>query len=417
MKALIAIMVAGVLVANKTAFAQSIGEELAPTERAFIASKIYTSLEMYFAHRAGVPDLDLETAYRAYLERAFAAPGRREFDLATLEFVAGFRNKHTQFDDQWLRRRFGQSPGFEAAQVDGKWVITRTDVPDLKKGDAIRMIDGIAVEAFVGDRQKFVSASSERSARSLVFDRPYLFPEVFTLELEDGRKVTIRRGAAKKDAPRESRAPASEGRWLVESSIGYIRIRSFADSNYEKTAIEFVKKFHEARAMIIDVRGNGGGRTPYSLIRALMDRPWRNWITTTPLHHARDRARGSRPTQIQLESAVTQPETNSFRGKLILLIDRFTCSACEDFVMPFKDNGRAEVIGETTEGSSGQPYFFDFGNGMTLTVGAERHTFPDGSPFESVGVTPTIPVERYVADIQNGIDPVLDKAKVIAGAQ
>ena len=85
--------------------------------------------------------------------------------------------------------------------------------------------------------------------------------------------------------------------------------------------------------------------------------------------------------------------------------------------MPFKDNGRAEIIGETTEGISGQPYFFDFGNGMTLTVGAERHTFPDGSPFESVGITPTLPVERHVTDILNGIDPVMEKAKAIAGAQ
>ncbi len=85
--------------------------------------------------------------------------------------------------------------------------------------------------------------------------------------------------------------------------------------------------------------------------------------------------------------------------------------------MPFKDNGRATIIGEATEGSSGQPYFFDFGNGMTLMVGAERHTFPDGSTFESRGISPTITVERRIADLQSGVDSVLDKAKQIANAQ
>ena len=154
-------------------------------------------------------DLDPETAYKGYLERAFAATNRRDFDLATLEFMAGFRNKHTQFDDQWLRRRFGESLGFVASQVDGKWLITRTEVTSVRKGDIIRMIEGMAVEAFVRDQEKFISASSERSARSLVFDRPYLFPEVFTLELEDGRKVTIRRGAVKKDAPGRTRTQAA----------------------------------------------------------------------------------------------------------------------------------------------------------------------------------------------------------------
>jgi carboxyl-terminal processing protease len=101
---------------------------------------------------------------------------------------------------------------------------------------------------------------------------------------------------------------------------------------------------------------------------------------------------------------------------LILLIDRFTCSACEDFVMPFKDSGRATIIGETTEGSSGQPYFFNFGNGMSLMVGAARHSFPDGSPFESVGIAPTIPIELRMADLRNGVDPVFEKAKEIAVA-
>ena len=84
--------------------------------------------------------------------------------------------------------------------------------------------------------------------------------------------------------------------------------------------------------------------------------------------------------------------------------------------MPFKDNGRATIIGETTEGSSGQPYFFNFGNGMTLLVGAARYTFPDGSPFESVGIKPTISVELRIADVRDGIDPVLNKARELAGA-
>jgi hypothetical protein len=53
---------------------------------------------------------------------------------------------------------------------------------------------------------------------------------------------------------------------------------------------------------------------------------------------------------------------------------------------------------------------------MSLLVGAARHTFPDGSPFESVEITPTIPVEPRIADVKNGVDPVLERAKELAGA-
>lgn len=53
-----------------------------------------------------------------------------------------------------------------------------------------------------------------------------------------------------------------------------------------------------------------------------------------------------------------------------------TGSACEDFLIPFKDNHRALIIGETTSGSTGQPVPIDFGNGMHLAIGARRVFLP-----------------------------------------
>ncbi len=268
---ILTILMAAVLFDWRIAVAQSAEGELALSERAYVAAKIYASVQMFFAHRAGVPRFDLEAAYKTYLGRALEAKGRRDFDFATLEFIAGLRNKHTQFDDQWLRERFGQSLGFGASEAEGKWVITWANQKDLKKGDVIRSVDETPVEEFVRDNRRFINASSERSARSLVFDRAYLFPESFTLGLDDGRRIRIQRGNVKTSGQKPG-PPASEGRWLNEPSVGYIKIPSFNDSNYERTAIEFVKKFQSAKALIIDVRSNGGGRTPYGLLRELMDR-------------------------------------------------------------------------------------------------------------------------------------------------
>ena len=391
-------------------------EDLSVPERAYVASKIYSSIQVYFAHKSGIPDLDFDAAYKSYLDKAMGAKGRREFDLATLEFVAKLRNKHSQFDDQWLRRKYGQPLGFWVLPLEGKWVVISTRDNGLRRGDVVRAIDGIDIEAFVRDKERYVNASSERSARSLVFDRTFLFPSNFTLELEDGRKITIERSEPSKSAAREARLPASEGRWLQEGTVGYIKIPAFNDPNYERTAIDYVKQYEGAKCLIIDLRGNGGGSTPYQLISKLMDREWKGWSISTPAQIALHRARGEPAAQLRIESERQVSRQGAFTGRLIILVDRFTCSATEDFVMPFKDNGRATIIGETTEGSSGQPYFFNFGNGMTLLVGAARYTFPDGSPFESVGIKPTISVELHIADVRDGIDPVLNKAKEVADA-
>ncbi len=40
-----------------------------------------------------------------------------------------------------------------------------------------------------------------------------------------------------------------------------------------------------------------------------------------------------------------------YSGELFILTDGDCTSACEDFVMPFKDNGRAKIVGGTTVGA------------------------------------------------------------------
>ncbi len=78
--------------------------------------------------------------------------------------------------------------------------------------------------------------------------------------------------------------------------------------------------------------------------------------------------------------------------------------------MPFKDNGRAVLIGEATAGSSGQPYSARLEDGSQFFVGAKREYFPDGSQFESVGIEPDIRSLPTPADLRNGRDPTLETA-------
>jgi carboxyl-terminal processing protease len=56
----------------------------------------------------------------------------------------------------------------------------------------------------------------------------------------------------------------------------------------------------------------------------------------------------------------------------------------------------------------------DLENGMMLNISAVRHTFPDGSQFEGVGITPDVPVENSAEDLRAGRDVVLKKAVEIA---
>ncbi|MFZ0744493.1 MAG: S41 family peptidase [Terracidiphilus sp.] len=388
-------------------------------ERVYVASRIYKSLDN-FAQWQNAPNLDIEVAYRAYLDKVIASDDRKAFDLASMEFVAQFKNAHTLFVDMPLAKGGGVLP-FIAQSIHGQWVVTESMSPGLKAGDVIDSIDGRPFEQFIQDCSRLVSASTEEGGRHLLFARmsivtPYahLFPEQFVLTLSGGKKVAIDRRTLH-DASLET-----EGRWLEPGKVAYIRIRSLLGGDFEKRALELAKEYRQAQAIIVDVRGEPGGSTPVDLSSFLMDRPSQSWTESTPVAMPYFRFRASqgrweyqpfnRPA-LTWPSPVTQPAHDVFTGKLAILTDAGCYSACEDFVMPFKVNHRALIVGETTGGSTGNADMFDLGQGMMIMVAVQRMSFPDGSQFEGVGIKPDVEVVPTVEDLRAGKDTVLETAQ------
>lgn len=82
--------------------------------------------------------------------------------------------------------------------------------------------------------------------------------------------------------------------------------------------------------------------------------------------------------------------------------------------MPFKYSKRATLVGETTAGTYSLTQHVDYPNGMMLNISAVRHTLPDGSRFEGVGITPDVAIDMTPDDLRSSRDPVLKKALELA---
>src|SRR5437773_4096635 len=135
--------------------------KIALEERLWVASKIYASIPIYFAHWQGVRDLDLDATYKEYLKGATSAETRWDFDLLTLEFMARLKNGHTDFSDRFLSGAGGPPLGCSPAPVEGKWTVLETYIAKLKIGDVIERIDRVSMDRFYADKRKYISASSE----------------------------------------------------------------------------------------------------------------------------------------------------------------------------------------------------------------------------------------------------------------
>jgi len=405
--------VACVFVGCIAVHADEVPDQVVPVrERVVVASRIYADIQMYFGHWQGAPGFDLDAEYAAYLDKVLTTESRKAFDLATMEFMAKLQNGHSGFRDPWFQDAHGQQLNFYAYPVDRKWVVTWSDLPDLKVGSVLTALDGEAFELFYGRCRRYVSASDERWRRRALFEYPYLFPEDFELTLSDGRRIKIHRHGAFQSTQ------STHARVVVSNPQGtlLIRIPGFHIASLEMDAIEALKKATSAKAVIIDVRGNHGGSTPQQLVAALMDRPYHYFIESTPAQLGSFQLYNSPGTHTELRwfGGVNESSDVLYKGPLFLLVDGGCFSACEDFVVSFKDNHRATIIGERTAGSDGQPYQHRFENGMVFGLSTKRLFMPDGSPFEGVGIAPDIEVQVRAEDFASGKDPVLDKALRLA---
>ncbi len=363
--------------------------------RRSMLTQVCRATKQHFAHweDAAISPEQLDEAFITLKREALTCANREQFSLLLMAFLARLNNGHTR----WRDPAFEAHPplGMRLRLIEGRWMVIASGIAELRAGDVILNIAGKPIETWYSDLQRYLTGSPQ--SRTVQFgDQNRIFPPVLGLCLPDSYTLTFEdvRGldrtlSVDRTALGQDNVPASiQGRWLVPDLVAYIKIPSFFYPEFEERALAYVETFARAAHLIVDIRGNGGGNTPNALIHALLGRPYRRWPDTCPA-------------------------PSGYTGQVSLLIDRATWSAAEDLAMPFKDNRRAILIGEPSGGSTGQPYFHTFENGLQFSIGAQRVRMPDGATFEGVGLVPDIVVNVQRADLYAGRDPVLEKAVAI----
>ena len=420
--ALCGLMISLTALGTLDAWAADMPAAPSPDQRAFIAAKLYGDLQNHFAHWQDNEGLKLDEAFQAYLGKALAAPDRLGFDLETTAFLAQFKGGRSGFSDKWLSETYPALP-FAVRRVAHDWVVTRSRIEALKPGDVIVQIDGASVESFYQDHARFLTTATDDAERGALFAIPALFPSPLNLGLADGRTVNIDPASATPATP-----PEVTGKWLKPDELAYIAIPNFdalpgaAEPQLEAPAIELVKEYGTASTLVIDLRGTGGDSAPVKLLAALMNRPYRGWAAATPASPMSE----PRPAELQTvdgkprrqrasidwPATTAEPTPDAYGRQLILLIDGGCSGTCEDFVLPFKDNGRAVLIGEPTRGRTGNAMIEDLGDGMQAWIGTSSVSFPNGGPLTSAGIAPDVPVAPGISDIKAGLDPVIAKVLI-----
>jgi carboxyl-terminal processing protease len=155
--------------------------------------------------------------------------------------------------------------------------------------------------------------------------------------------------------------------YMVEPYIGYIRLNDFSTTTHDELT-KALKDLNSKgmKKLILDLRGNGGGRLQAAIDVADEFLPDGKLIVYTKgAHHAQETA---------YATAGGLFET----GELVVLIDEWSASASEIVAGAIQDNDRGTIIGRRSFGKGLVQEELDFKDGSAVRVTVARYYTPTG---------------------------------------
>jgi C-terminal processing protease CtpA/Prc len=434
--------------------AQQTDTSITDAQKIYGLSRFWQEANYNYAYFSNVPNLNWDSAYQAFIPQVLATKNVFEYYRVLQKFCALLRDGHTNvwfpayINNKRSRRSFGDIK-LEIRNIDGKPVVVNTAIATkeiVPIGSEIISVNSIPVKEYINE---FVRPYISQAA-------PYITDDWCADYLLDGfNGDTIRIGFRKPGNTIHSlllkREVKQEVAWLnpytntlfelkwLPGDIAKIDLNSFDDRKIVDTFITALPALQKAKAIIIDIRKNGGGNSENSaaiLSYFTNDDSIRGskWFTrehrasykawgTYAMRDMSDTSEWSKKAREyykgivwfeggQMTEANTAPKEKRITTvPLAVLFGHQTASAAEDFLIMLDGLGdRAVTLGQRSFASTGQPIPFSLPGGGSARICTKKDTYPDGRIFVGTGIIPQIEVNPTLNDYLQHKDVTVDKA-------
>lgn len=439
------------LVLCQTGFSQ-LPNTISPADKIYGLSGFWQEVNYNFVYLNKVDRKMWDSAYKALITEVQKTNNDYEYFRLLQKFCALLKDGHTNvyFPDyiypKLLTRMFGEY-WFGLSNIDGKAIITqtlKTKMNEFPIGSEIIEVNGMPTSQYLKDSvEPYISSSTNYVLKSWAIGNMLqgLEGASYTIKLKRPNG-TIGEYKLKHEKTKDtSFFPPLVNRQLFElkwykNDIAYVALNSFGDDKIDSIFISKLPELYKAKALIIDLRYNGGGSTnigtdilQYLMSDSIMQhsryytrnhlpafKAWGKYV------NAKDTANNEWNKKAwdvyhdqYYYSFDYSPDTIHLNAKRLvvptaILIGNSTASAAEDFLISADNQKHMIKIGEPSFGSTGQPFLFNLPGGGSARVCTKKDTYPDGREFVGYGVQPDIKVTSTVKDFLENNDPVVNAA-------
>jgi len=411
--------------------------DLSDGDKLFGLSLIWQEANYNFAFFDQVPDLDWDSAYRAFMPRVLATRSTYDYYQELKRFVALLEDGHTSV---WLGApagRFESYPWVLTQNVQGKVMVAnvgRSLESEIPVYSVIETIDGEpATERALRERGPYTFASTEHDRVDRIMAGALSGPPDQAIVIGymtpngERRRITLKRDRRTREdewlLPTRSTRGRFEFRWL-DDRIAYVALNTFNDAGVVDDFEAALPELHRAEALVVDIRNNGGGNSShgYRIAAYMTDDTLQTSAWKTREHVAAYKAWGRFSERYQdyyemnawreggTHGAVPPAEGRRLIVPTVVLQEHATFSAAEDFLVAIETIPQITTMGRPSGGSTGQPLAFGLPGGGRANICTKRDTYPDGRDFVGIGIAPDIFVEATIEDVQQGRDPAIEHA-------
>lgn len=194
---------------------------------------------------------------------------------------------------------------------------------------------------------------------------------------------------------------------IMNNNIAYMYYGDFSKGIGEGNLDHVLAEVASADGLIIDVRDNGGGFL--TNVEKLVGRFIKERICAGAISHKTGPGHDDFSEPYDYYFDPSDAGRIRFLKPIVILTNRSSYSATNNFVSIMKYRDNVKVVGDNTGGGSGLPFTSELPNGWTIRFSACSITDPDGNVTE-FGVAPSegCKIDNTPTDTYNNRDAILE---------
>ncbi len=432
------------IVAPPAAAVTPLPATLSATDKTYGAATFWKEASYNFAYFDQVPDLDWNRAFTEALSRIATTTDDLAYYRELQRLSARLDDGHTNVFLPLALAKLLDWPAITLDEIEGRPVVTNVGQSlrdQLPVGSIVIQVDRIAVATRLETEVLPLVSANPPMRRRLAIRGQRGTNQIGLLVGRAGSELELQvetpTGELRTICTTRTRAAKPEP-WVVpviepapltiawqQPGIALVGIHTFMSPQLAAQFAASVTALRGARGIVIDLRDNGGGDEGIAMqiMNHLTTRPYRGSAWRTRKHVAAYKAWGSSFTGLleygayargdawieEAAPVTTPPAGAKISAPIVVLIGRDTASSAENFLIMLDSVQRAELVGEPTYGSTGQPLPFELPGGGGARVCTKGEQFPDGRKFVGFGVQPHVRVDRTLAAVREGRDPVMER--------